>query len=92
MIRATPQKLVNLLCEQVAVQVLPLDALDLIVDDLQDLVGHNEVVFLPNVDEVLSVERLVSIGVQVDLDHLKLVVPWLHNIFNVESNALKNTS
>ena len=60
----------NLLCEQIALHVLLLDALDLVIDDLKDLVCRNEVIFLPDFDEALAHEHLIPIRVQVDLNHL----------------------
>ena len=90
MLRSKDQELVDLLCEQVAIQILLLYPLDLIIDYLEDLIGHNEVVFLPNIDESFAGNHLIAISVEIDLDHLQLVVSRLHNIMHVEPYALKD--
>ena len=60
----------NLLCEQIAIHVLFLNALDLVIDDLKDLVCRDEVIFLPDIDDALACDHLITICVQVDLNHL----------------------
>ena len=80
----------DLLCEQVAIQILLLYPFDLIIDYLKDLIGHNEVVFLPNIDESFAGNHLIAISVEIDLDHLQLVVSRLHNIMHIKPYALKD--
>jgi hypothetical protein len=58
---------------------------------LEHLISHDEVVLLPDVGHVVPFDyHLVSVGVQVDLDHLQLVIARLDDIVHVEANALEN--
>ena len=41
----------NFLLEEHTIEVFGFDALDLLVDDLEDLVAHDEVIFLPDIDQ-----------------------------------------
>ncbi len=57
-------RLVQSLCDQgqnrvikdVSIEVFAFDALDFVIDNLQYLIGHNEIVFLPDIDLLLSRE------------------------------------
>ena len=40
----------NFILEERSVIVFSFDALDLLVDDLEDLIAHDEVIFLPDID------------------------------------------
>ena len=57
------------------------------------MVGHDKVVFFPDVYNTFTFDELfVFFRVQVDLDHLQLVVTWLDDVVHVDANALKNAS
>ena len=45
-----------------------------------------------DISYVYNDELFVFFRVQVDLDHLQLVVTWLDDVVHVEANALKNAS
>ena len=76
--------------EEIAVDVLLLDALDLIVDYLQYLIGHDKVVLLPHIDEMLTLQHLIGLRIQIHFNDLQLVVPRLHDIIHVESHSFEN--
>ena len=81
----------DLVCKEVAVQILLLDPFNLVIDDLEDLVCHDEVILLPDIDQMLPFDdHLVAVCVQIHLNHLEPVVSRLHNIVHVEANPLKD--
>ena len=80
----------NRVIEDVSIEVFAFNALDFIVDNLQHLIRHNEIVLLPNIDLLLSREFPLIACAKVDFDDLQIVVSWLHNVTVVESGALKN--
>jgi len=83
----------DLLDEERAVLVFLFNPFNFIIYDLEDLIGHDKVVFLPDVYNTFTFDELfVFFRVQVDLDHLQLVVAWLDDVVHVEANALKNAS
>ena len=79
-----------LICKQAAVQIFLLNTLDLIVDDLEHLVGHDKVILLPDLDQGLTREHLIRTSVQVHLHDLQLIVTRLYDVMHVESHALED--
>lgn len=82
----------QLLVEQTVVQVFLLEALYLAIDNLEHLIRHNQIVFLPNADEALTRHYMIALFVEVYFDELKSVVPRLHHVVNVHAHALEDAS
>ncbi len=80
----------NRVVKDVSVEVFAFNALDLVVDNLQHLIRHNEIVFLPDIYLLLPREFPLGACAKVDFDDLQIVVSRLHNVTFVESGALKN--
>ena len=76
--------------EDISIKVFALNPLDFIVDNLEHLIRHDKIVFLPNVYLLLAREFPFRACAQIDFDDLEIIISRLHNVAFVKTDSLKD--
>lgn len=85
------QRVLDLVSKHVFVDIESFEALNFAVNDLGDSIGHYEVVLLPDSSHSLALlSHFGLLVVQINLDHVQLIVARLHDAGLVESHPFEN--